>query len=106
MSFKKGQVSNPKGCPKGAHHTGRPRNEFKEMCKEAFDEVQALDLVKSMIAGVKFPTSFGPMPAKPETRLDAVKTLKEWGHGKEKTEVEHSGDISSRVFFVHPEGEK
>jgi hypothetical protein len=26
MPFKKGQISNPKGCPKGVHHRGRPSN--------------------------------------------------------------------------------
>lgn len=106
MAFKKGQVANPRGCPKGAHHKGRPSNEFRELCKQAFDDVQSLGLVKSIIAGVNFPTSFGPMPAKPETRLEAVKTLKEWGYGKEKIEMEHTGEVGSRVYFVHPEGEK
>lgn len=24
--FKKGQIANPKGCPKGAHHIGRPKD--------------------------------------------------------------------------------
>lgn len=86
---------NNKGCPKGAHHIGRPADEFRELCGEAFQDVQALALVKSMIAG--------DMPAKPETRLEAVKTLKEWWLGKEKQELQHSGDIGSRLIFVHPE---
>ncbi len=32
MPFKKGQVTNPKGCPKGAHHIGRPKDEIKQEC--------------------------------------------------------------------------
>lgn len=31
--FKKGQVANPKGCPKGAHHIGRPPDEIKKECE-------------------------------------------------------------------------
>lgn len=30
--FKKGQVPNPKGCPKGAHHIGRPKDAIKAEC--------------------------------------------------------------------------
>ena len=97
--FKKGNKYAKGGARSGA---GRPRNEFRELCKKAFDEVEALALVKSIIVGKKYPSALGDMPAKPETRLEAVKTLKEWGHGKEKTEVEYSGEVGSRIFFVHP----
>jgi len=30
--FQKGQIANPKGCPKGAHHIGRPKDEIKQEC--------------------------------------------------------------------------
>lgn len=106
MAFKKGQSGNPKGGKPGNKGGGRPSNEFKEIAKQAFNDVDSIALIKSIIAGVPYPTSFGPMPAKPETRLEAVKTLKEWGWGKEKTEVEHSGEVGSRLIFVHPEGGK
>lgn len=31
-NWKKGVVTNPKGCPKGAHHIGRPKDEIKKEC--------------------------------------------------------------------------
>jgi hypothetical protein len=33
-TFKKGHVPNPKGCPKGAHHIGRPKDEIRAQCYE------------------------------------------------------------------------
>lgn len=30
--FQKGIVTNPKGCPKGAHHIGRPKEKVKQEC--------------------------------------------------------------------------
>ena len=33
--WKKGQSGNPAGCPKGAHHTGRPQSVLRERALEA-----------------------------------------------------------------------
>ncbi len=44
--FKKGQVSNPKGCPKGAHHIGRPKDEIKRECEKLATEAAPLILAR------------------------------------------------------------
>jgi hypothetical protein len=44
--FKKGQVGNPKGCPKGAHHIGRPKDEIKAECYQLATEAAPLILAR------------------------------------------------------------
>lgn len=94
---------NPKGCPKGAHHIGRPTTDFKKMCEAALDEVGQLDFAKGLISGVKFEGPFGVAAARPETRLDALKWLVERVHGKVSQPIEHSGETGTRLIFMHPE---
>lgn len=104
----KGHTNNPKGCPKGAHHKGRPSNDFRAMCQEALDEVGYLDFAKGLIAGVKFEGPFGTAAARPETRFEALKWLVERVHGKVKQEMEHSGKITLEALIAgsHAEGEE
>jgi hypothetical protein len=44
--FKKGQISNPKGCPKGAHHIGRPKDIIKRECAKLATEAAPLILAR------------------------------------------------------------
>lgn len=84
------------GAREGA---GRPSNEFRELCAEALKDVQGIDFVKSLVAGVKFDGPFGMSPAKPETRFEAVKWLAERAYGKAVQPVsgEDGGPITIKV---------
>ena len=44
--FPKGKSPNPKGCPKGAHHIGRPKDEIKEACYRLATDAAPLILAR------------------------------------------------------------
>ena len=46
MPFKKGVVTNPKGCPKGAHHIGRPKDAIKQECLQLATDAAPLILAR------------------------------------------------------------
>lgn len=104
MPFKKGNKHGKGGARPGA---GKPSNEFRALCEDALNEIGGIDLVKSIIAGVKFEGPFGSASAKPETRLDAVKWLADRAHGKAPQELQHTGEgLNSRLVFIFPEEDK
>jgi len=88
MAFKKGNRLASGGAREGA---GRPTDEFRSICAQALNDVKGIDLVKAIIAGVKFEGPWGLSAARPETRFEAVKWLAERAHGKAAQPLEHTG---------------
>lgn len=95
--FKKGQVTNPKGCPKGAHHIGRPPNVFREQLEKALIEAHDIELIQAVISGVAFPRVINKdgevveIEATPKERLEAIKMGWEYLYSKSSERVEVTG---------------
>lgn len=106
MPFKKGQVANPKGCPKGAHHIGRPSSKVKQFAKS-----RSLRIIKRLAAiadGANLEqvvTENGesikiPSPIREQIKASEI-VLKVSSELGPDTEV-NVGE-GSRLVFIHPE---
>ncbi len=51
MPFAAGKVSNPAGCPVGAHHIGRPTDAFKNKCQKMAMSPKAMKFIRAVIEG-------------------------------------------------------
>ena len=108
--FEKGKVANPAGCPKGAHHIGRPASKVKQLAKRR--SLAILQRIADIAAGKNFEqvvTENGESIRVPAAVREQIKA----GEVVLKVAQEIGADVEinnhnegSRLIFVHPEGSK
>ncbi len=104
--FKKGDHANPKGCPKGAHSTGRPSDWFREQCKKALERCKGVEFVADVASGKEFPqlaTSEGeviPLPPSLKDRQRAVEWLADRAHGKAGQTIDVNDTNPGRFILI------
>lgn len=114
MPFKKGQSGNPKGGKIGNKGGGRKPDEFKRIMAALSSNEETIAYFKKVLGRAEDSDEFLVLQTGVQVpiRVDADTWLKFWkeardsGFGKATQPVEHSGEIGSRLIFVHPEGGK
>lgn len=88
---------------------GRKPDWFKAKMRELASSQDAVDLVEGAIAGKEIDEFLVlqtgvQVPKKPDldTRLKYLNYATEHGYGKASQPIEHSGDVGSRLIFIHP----
>jgi hypothetical protein len=110
MAFKKGHKFAKGGKRLNA---GRKPDEFKALMAQIASSKEAIELVTGAIEGKEVDEFLVlqtgvQVPVKPDaaTRLKFLQYATDHGYGKANQPIEHSGDVGSRLIFVHPEESK
>lgn len=110
MPFKPGQSGNPAGCPKGAHHIGRPASKVKELAKRRSYKIlkRMADIADGkaleQVVNENGETIRVPAPVREQTKAGEVvlKVASELGADIEINQV----DNSRRMVLIFPQEAK
>ena len=107
--WKKGKSANPKGCPKGAHHEGRPPEWLRLKCQNIVDKNELLKVLSDVATGADMEqvvTENGEtvsVPAAIKERLKAIEILLKHGwpaSDKEQTTPAESVMHAAAAFKI------
>lgn len=108
--FASGQSGNPEGCPKGAHHVGRPKSAVKELAKKR--SLKILARLADIADGepIERPVGVGDhvlkMSAPLKEQMKAAEiVLKVADELRPEIEINNT-DAGGRLVFVFPEEKK
>lgn len=107
MAFKKGNKEASGGKRAGA---GRPSTSLREYAKDLKDKYQLLERMAYIANGGLIPITIKEagqafdLPAPPETQIKAAMYVIDRAEGKPKQEIQHGGEVGSRLFFVRADG--
>lgn len=111
MKFKKGGVGNPKGCPKGAHHKGRPVEWLREKCRKIVEDRKLIEFLADVAGGkvverVKFPDGKETEMEKSAETKDRIKATdmlfdRAWGKAPQSLQDEAGNPLEgSRLIII------